>query len=113
MPRYVDVENISKLFNEKYNETKKLISDGDYFLDNLAEGFTEADRIIRAMPTADVVEVVHSEWHTEVVRMNSVIATCRNCHRTEEIHITNCFEYCPHCGAKMDRKEDGNGKTNM
>lgn len=58
MPRYVDVENISKLFNEKYNETKKLISDGDYFLDNLAEGFTEADRIIRAMPTADVVEVV-------------------------------------------------------
>lgn len=58
MPRYVDVENIPKLFNEKYNETKKLISDGEYFLDNIAEGFTEADRIIRAMPTADVVEVV-------------------------------------------------------
>lgn len=58
MPRYVDVENISKLFNKKYNETKKLISDGEYHLDNLAEGFTEADRIIRNMPVADVVEVV-------------------------------------------------------
>lgn len=73
MPRYVDVENIPKLFNDKYNETKKLISDGDYFLDNLAEGFTEADRIIRAMPTADVVEVVRCKdcKHYELMKANN------------------------------------------
>lgn len=46
----------------------------------------------------------HSEWHTGTVRMNCIDVTCRNCHRTEKISVTNYFEYCPHCGAKMDEK---------
>ena len=58
---------------------------------------------VKRFPTADVAEVTHSEWHTNTVRMNSITITCRNCHRTEEISVTNDFEYCPHCGAKMNR----------
>lgn len=50
----------------------------------------------------DVAKVIHSEWHVSTVRMNCIDVTCRNCHRTEKISVTNYFEYCPHCGAKMD-----------
>lgn len=52
--------------------------------------------------SANVTEVIHSEWHTGTVRMNCIEVTCSNCHRTEKISVTNYFEYCPHCGEKMD-----------
>ena len=64
---------------------------------------------VRKIPDADAAKVIHSDWHTATVRMNCIDVTCRNCHRTEKISITNYFEYCPHCGAKMDgeRKDEG------
>ena len=55
-------------------------------------------------PTADVVEVKHSEW-TEGNKM------CKNCGEgnptlymdEEEVEFKALYlEYCPHCGAKMD-----------
>ena len=55
MPRYIDVEGYRKLFDEEYKKTRKLISEGETHLDNLAEGFSEAGRVIDRMPTADVV----------------------------------------------------------
>lgn len=55
---------------------------------------------------ADVVEVRHSYWQCSNVRMSSRDITCRYCHRTETIsNGSEDFEYCPHCGAKMDGKD--------
>lgn len=54
MARYKDVEGYRKLFDEEYKKTRKLISEGETHLDNLAEGFSEASRVIDRMPTADV-----------------------------------------------------------
>lgn len=54
MPRYKDVEGYRKLFDEEYKKTRQLISEGETHLDNLAEGFSEASRVIDRMPTADV-----------------------------------------------------------
>lgn len=55
MPRYVDIENIRKLFDNEYKSTIKLINEGETHLDNLAEGFSEATRVLDKLPTADVV----------------------------------------------------------
>ena len=55
MARYKDVEGYRKLFDEEYKKTRKLISEGETHLDILAEGFSEASRVIDRMPTADVV----------------------------------------------------------
>ena len=55
MARYKDVEGYRKLFDEEYKKTRKLISEGEKHLDNLAEGFSEASRVIDRIPTADVV----------------------------------------------------------
>ena len=56
--RIVDYREIQKLLVEKYREIKKLIGEGETPLDSLAEGFTEADRLIRDLPVVDAVTVV-------------------------------------------------------
>lgn len=87
----------------KYIDADKMIEDTKA-MKRIAEGIT-IDGIIKYInehSTDEVEKVTHSEWHTGTVRMNSVTISCRNCHRTEKISLTNEFEYCPHCGAKMD-----------
>lgn len=56
--RLIDADNVRDLFDAEFKETRKLILAGGKHLDNLAEGFTEADRVIRQMPTVDAVPVV-------------------------------------------------------
>lgn len=56
--RLIDADNVRGLFDAEFKETQKLILAGETHLDNLAEGFTEADRVIREMPTVDAEVVV-------------------------------------------------------
>ena len=56
--RLIVADNVSGLFDAEFKETRKLILAGETHLDNLAEGFTEADRVIREMPTVDAEVVV-------------------------------------------------------
>lgn len=54
----VDYKKIRDLFDEKYKETRKLIRKGENHLDNLAEGFTEADKVLWKYLHFDAVKVV-------------------------------------------------------
>lgn len=57
--RLIDADEALRLFGEEYKKTKELIDNGETQLDNLAEGFTEADHIIKyVLPTVDAVPVV-------------------------------------------------------
>lgn len=56
--RLIDADNVRDLFDAEFKETRKLILAGETHLDNLAEGFAEADRVIWKMPTVDAVPVV-------------------------------------------------------
>lgn len=58
MPRYIDVEGYRKLFDAEYKKTRDLINQGETHLDNIAEGFSEASRVIDRIPLADVVPKV-------------------------------------------------------
>lgn len=69
MARYKDVENIRKLFDNEYKSTRKLINEGETHLDNLAEGFSEATRVLDMLPTADVVP--KSEYDAVVTALDN------------------------------------------
>ena len=57
---------------------------------------------LMAIPAADVIPVTHSEWDVEV-GMN--YHTERICPVCKKVIKSNFWEYCSHCGAKMDGGE--------
>lgn len=55
--RLINADNVRGLFDAEFKKTRKLILAGETHLDNLAEGFVEADRVIWGMPAVDAVVV--------------------------------------------------------
>lgn len=100
MSRYIDADALPELFNTQYKATRKLIDEGETHLDNLAEGFTEATRVIRFIATtANVAPVVHGNW----IKLGNVWE-CSNCHETISMrrYMEDRMFFCNFCGAKMD-----------
>lgn len=103
MPRYFDADNI-KL---------KGISVFDQNLEMLIP-LSDVRKALQMTPTADVQEVRHGKWHTIRETIDSKTTECTACMksfffmRKGQLNI-DLMPYCPHCGAKMDGKEDHNG----
>lgn len=96
---YIERDKVVELIK---NYGKGAIEDGLRTLDPV-DDIVSLAKGVDLIPTADVVEVRHSYWQCSNVRMSSRDITCRYCHRTETISNGNeNFEYCPHCGSKMD-----------
>lgn len=101
--RLINADNVRGLFDAEFKKTRKLILAGETHLDNLAEGFVEADRVIREMPAVDAV----------------VVTRCKDCKRSyEDISGRTCAYGAFDCRIVPDdffcaygeRKEgDGNG----
>ena len=58
---------------------------------------------IESAPTVDAVEVVHGRW---VSVPHKLARVCSVCNRDEPYKFADIdadvYDYCPHCGAKMD-----------
>lgn len=115
MARLIDADAIPELFDKEYKATKLLIEQGEEHLDNLAEGFTEAHHVIQKMPTIEAEPVKHGHWISLTNCSNSGVY-CSICHKKvykEDYAWCNRknklrSNYCPNCGAKMDKgEEDG------
>jgi len=106
--RLIDADNVRNLFDAEFKETRKLILAGETHLDNLAEGFAEADRVIWQMPTVDAVPVVHGHFVHDGSRIAHGVDWwhCSNCGRLAS-GVETRFNYCPWCGARMDGDDDG------
>ena len=64
----IKIDGYREQFNAEFKKTKALIDQGETHLDNLAEGFTEADRVLRSMPKVDA----------------EIVTRCKNCrYRTQ------------------------------
>lgn len=84
--------------------------------------WNDAISIFHSMPTVDVVEVTNGEWlEKEVVDntdedfvwkieqwQSARCSVCGKYHTTPYMYYFDHFNYCPNCGAKMERREDAN-----
>lgn len=73
-----------------------------------------AELAIRAIPAADVAEVRHGRWigFPDCLKYPNaysddhiVCSVCEECFSILD-NDTERFDFCPHCGAKMDESED-------
>ena len=99
MSRYIDVELLDPY--EFYNCTPY-----------------QAMEIINEVPTADVVEVRHGEWVVDAYNGDEIVRIPYIVHQHDEPYCSLCGTYalldgkedyvpsnfCPRCGAKMDRE---------
>ena len=60
----------------------------------------DVDFGVDKIPAADVVEVRHGRWENGG---NGLYDTCTAC--GEEIYLAIPMNYCPLCGARMDKEE--------
>ena len=57
---------------------------------------------VKALPSADVVQVVHGRWEN----YSPVTIKCSQCgHVIHDWRYSEC-KYCPNCGAKMDARRE-------
>ena len=56
---------------------------------------------VMEMPKKDVKPVVHAHWiKSNYDNVDGTIYECSNCNTV----MFNAWNYCPHCGAKMDEE---------
>lgn len=93
MAEYKNVENIRNLFDEEFKKTRQLIQQGETHLDNLAEGFLEADRVLFRIPAADVVKVVRCKdcKHWGGITFGNI------CRRWTGLNVKNCTKPTDFC----------------
>lgn len=85
MTRYIDAYKLCELARNHINKS------------------VDCNDIMR-FPTADVQEVRHGHWIREVKEIEDTVyfkAFCSVCNR----RVIVKYNYCPHCGAKMDEEE--------
>lgn len=97
MPEYIEREAVIKRL-----EASPLIKNCSIFrgVQNLIDGIID---LIKRQPTADVVEVRHSEW--KQVTFSDGTKSCKCCMACGTfVEPKYNYKYCPECGAKMDGK---------
>ena len=101
MAEYKNVENIRNLFDEEFKKTRHLIQQGETHLDNLAEGFLEADRVLLRIPTADVVEVVRCK---DCMRSKTIDGGIK-CERFDGLLMIKPDDYCSFGFSELKERE--------
>lgn len=80
---------------EEMLENAQIITDGENC------GYCTDDVDLNSIPTAEVVEVRHGRWKNGG---NGLYDTCTAC--GEEIYLAIPMNYCPLCGARMDKEDE-------
>ena len=101
MPRYIDIGDTVKTFKKLHGEESTLLNcyNADWIVS-----------FLESQPTADMVEVRHGHWIDEIRPMyGQIYAKWSVCELCSGVWLSNMpYKYCPHCGAKIDGKENKN-----
>ena len=104
MDEYIEREAISEEIRKYYYKNPPNSSYGEGF----DRGLDRAQRAILDAPAADVVQVKHGRWiytgkygEYECSICHGIDADCSDYY---SVHLVTEQNYCPNCGAKMDKE---------
>jgi hypothetical protein len=108
--RLIDADALRKRMFSYYKCVNEN-SSKEYYRGETLMNYEVADLIedcIDEAPTVDAVELVHGRWEDVSLRFTQVKEKCTVC---GGIVYAHGFNYCPHCGAKMDGERKDNDET--
>lgn len=86
MKKYIDAEGVMRACYDSFLKTGN-------------KAYREIFALVEAVPAEDVQEVRRGRWENDGHTL-----ACSNCHT---INIRGvAWDYCPHCGAIMDKEEN-------
>lgn len=100
MNDYINREDAIKA-NENYVPYQRLGEDRQSYM----------NRILKELPSADVVKVRHGYWERDEIDFMAVCSCCKKVcmletlYDKDDIPHVELYDYCPNCGAKMDGEE--------
>lgn len=106
MPRYIDREQAlshpfanGKYDHESINKSK---------LDDFILGYEGYKEWLETLPTADARDTVHGEWlkSNESALRPYMCSNCGCLYDVDTVMGKIVWNYCPTCGAKMERRRD-------
>ena len=96
--RLIDADELmEKFYDIEFNAKHELFGESR---DLALEGLKHIKKALKGMPTIDPVK--HGRWKFA----KDVYASCSVCGVTILLFNAENPNYCPHCGAKMDGKEE-------
>lgn len=109
MARYIDADALLEELDLIEMNTQSSIKQGDknykLYQKGILLGLNWCRNIIYEIPTADVAEVRHGKWvHTDYAMHWLGKDECSECtYHTSDRDDLSHFNFCPNCGAKMDK----------
>ena len=95
---YIEREKTIRDLEKLCVDEKMIGNDNSTYID-----FADAIEVVAEQPTADVQEVRHGKWETIIDAYGHIEGWLhKECGR----QVTSKDEYCPHCGAKMDKESE-------
>ena len=95
---------------KEYIERKRAIVDACNSLELYPSEYAELENVLNRIPAANVAPVQHGRWICINKRYGEY--ECSVCHGMDSncsdyygIHAVTEQEFCPNCGAKMDKEE--------
>ena len=102
--RYIDADKLSASITSAIELSEKIGSDTHSKQRmQYAIALQKVNKIIKEYPAADVQQVVHAKWIDNA--HGSDFFGCSNCGFIYSYWDYDKYEYCPHCGAKMEGDE--------
>ena len=91
--------------DREYIERQRAIVDACNSLELYPSEYAELENALNRIPAADVAPVVHGRWIEQEKYTFGVMYDCSICDN-RILDNGHSWNYCPNCGAKMDKEEE-------
>ncbi len=103
--KFISVNTVlvgTRTFKECYKENEQVFS--PELVEFACNVLNMVEDFVNKTPHVDVTKVAHGHWNIDTSYM-PFVSSCSECGAVYDIDGAFDWDYCPNCGAKMDKKD--------